>query len=184
AKKPDALALIAFNETTKIIPELIKAGIGPDKIQIYFTDGNCADYSKEFDKGVLQGVKCTYPGAELKDDFRKRMLSINPKLTEFTYGPESYDATVISALAAEAAGSDAGTEIAKELVGVTRDGEECTTFADCKELIAQGTDIDYNGVSGPIDFNDTGSPSAATIGIFQYKADNTFENLDYITGQI
>jgi branched-chain amino acid transport system substrate-binding protein len=51
-------------------------------------------------------------------------------------------------------------------------------------MLEAGDDIDYDGVSGPIDFNDTGSPSKATIGIFQYTPDNTFENLDYITGEI
>ncbi len=51
-------------------------------------------------------------------------------------------------------------------------------------MLADGTDIDYDGVSGPIDLNSTGSPSAATIGIFQYGADNNYAPLDYITGQI
>lgn len=44
---PDALILIGFNETTKIIPELIANGVGPQDINIYFTDGNLADYSNE-----------------------------------------------------------------------------------------------------------------------------------------
>jgi branched-chain amino acid transport system substrate-binding protein len=51
-------------------------------------------------------------------------------------------------------------------------------------MIKAGDDIDYDGVSGPLEFNDTGSPSAATIGIFEYNADNAFENVRYITGQV
>ena len=47
AAKPDALVLVAFEETTKIIPQLIAKGIGPEDIQIYFVDGNLADYSDE-----------------------------------------------------------------------------------------------------------------------------------------
>ena len=46
AAKPDALVLVAFEETTKIIPQLIAKGIGPQDIQIYFVDGNLADYSR------------------------------------------------------------------------------------------------------------------------------------------
>jgi len=184
ASQPDAIVLIAFNETTKIIPELIKNGIGPKDVQIYFTDGNCADYSKDFQRGVLEGIKCTYPGAELTGDFRERLLSVNPDLTEFTYGPESYDAVIIAALAAIAAESDNGVAISKELVEVTVGGEKCDNFADCKQMLEDGQDIDYDGVSGPIDFGETGSPTAATIGIFEYLPNNTFENLDYITGQI
>ena len=70
--KPDAIVLISFNETTKIIPGFESAGIGPKDVQTYFVDGNTADYSKDFPKGTLKGVKSTYPGAELKDDFKKR----------------------------------------------------------------------------------------------------------------
>jgi branched-chain amino acid transport system substrate-binding protein len=182
--KPDAIVLIAFNETTKIIPELESAGIGPQDVQTYFVDGNTADYSKDFPKGALKGIKATYPGAELKDDFKKRMLEVDPKLKDFTYGPESYDATIMSALAAEAAKNDSGEAIASELVNISRDGEECTTFADCVKLIKDGTDIDYNGVSGPVDLNKTGSPSKATIGIFEYNNENKYDNTDYITGVV
>ncbi|MDQ3416458.1 MAG: ABC transporter substrate-binding protein [Actinomycetota bacterium] len=184
ANDPEAIVLIAFNETTKIIPALTAKGIGPQDKQIYFVDGNTADYSKDFDKGTLEGVKATYPGAELSGDFRERMLSVNKKLSDFTYGPESYDAVVVTALAATVAGDDSGEAVAKEINGVTKDGEKCTEYAKCVEMIKAGDDIDYDGVSSPLEFNDTGSPSAATIGIFEYNADNTFENVRYITGQV
>ena len=182
AANPDAIVLIAFNETTKIIPGLVGAGIGPQDVPTYFVDGNTADYSKDFDKGTLEGVKATYPGAELKNDFKKRLLKQNPKLTDFTYGPESYDATIMSGLAAIAADNDSGTGIASELVAISEGGTKCTTFKQCAALLKKGEDIDYDGVSGPVDLNDTGSPSAATIGIFEYTSDNTYKNIDYVTG--
>lgn len=182
--KPDAIVLIAFNETTKIIPGFESAGIGPEDVQTYFVDGNTADYGKDFPKGTLTGIKATYPGAELKDDFKERMLEVDPKLKDFTYGPESYDATIMTALAAEAAKDDSGKSIASQLVAISRDGEKCETFEACKALLADGKDIDYDGVSGPVDLNDTGSPSKATIGIFEYGDDNNYKNLEYITGVV
>jgi ABC-type branched-subunit amino acid transport system substrate-binding protein len=184
ASNPDAIVLIAFNETTKIIPRLIAAGVGPQDVQTYFVDGNTADYSADFDPGTLAGVKATYPGAELTNSFKQRLLSIDPKLKDFTYGPESYDATVMSALAATAADSDAGKAIGSELINISRDGTVCTEYSQCVDLIEQGEDIDYDGVSGPCDLNDTGSPSKATIGIFKYANDNTYSNLKYVTGVI
>lgn len=182
AANPDAIVLIAFNETTKIIPRLISAGIGPKDVQIYFVDGNTADYSKDFDPGTLEGVKATYPGAELTDDFRKRILETDPNLKDFTYGPESYDATIMTALAATAAKNDSGTAIASELANISVDGTECSGYKECADLLADGEDIDYQGASGPCDLNESGSPSAATIGIFQYLKDNTYKNIDYVTG--
>jgi branched-chain amino acid transport system substrate-binding protein len=184
ATKPDAVVLIAFNETTKIIPTMIAKGIGPQDEQIYFVDGNTADYSKDFPKGTLKGVKATYPGAELTSDFRARMLKTDPKLKDFTYGPESYDAVTLSALAAIEAGTDDPTSFAPDIIKVSKDGTACTSFKECADLLKKGEDIDYNGVSGPCDLGDTGSPTKATIGIFQYDATNTYKNLKYVTGVI
>ncbi|HYJ67136.1 MAG TPA: ABC transporter substrate-binding protein [Nocardioidaceae bacterium] len=184
SSNPDAIVLIAFNETTKIVPRLIASGVGPQDIPVYLVDGNCADYSADFDPGTLAGSKCTYPGAELTNDFKQRLLDTDPKLKDFTYGPESYDATIMSALAATAAGSDAGEAIGSELINISRDGTVCTEYSECVGLLEDGQDIDYDGVSGPCDLNDTGSPSKATIGIFQYENNNTYKNIEYVTGVI
>jgi branched-chain amino acid transport system substrate-binding protein len=184
AKKPDAIVLIAFDETKKIIPQLIAKGVGPSDVQTYFVDGNTADYSKDFPKGTLKGVKASYPGAELTSGFKSRMLKTDPKLANFTYGPESYDAVTLSALAATEAKSDDPTTFAPDLIKVSKDGTQCTSFKDCAALLKKGQDIDYQGVSGPCDLGDTGSPTKATIGIFQYGADNKFKNLKYVTGVI
>lgn len=181
AAKPDAIVLIAFNETTKIIPQLIAKGVGPQDVQLYFVDGNMADYSGEsFD---LKGVKGTFPApGEVDEAFNDKLLSIDPKIKDFTYGPQSYDATMLTALAAEAAGDDSGEAIAKEIVNVSRDGEKCTTYADCLALLKDGKDIDYDGVSGPSDLNDSGSPSAATIGIQEYGDNNKYKQIDSVAG--
>ena len=184
ATKPDAVVLIAFNETTKIIPTMIAKGIGPKDQQVYFVDGNTADYSKDFAKGTLDGVKASYPGAELTGDFKQRMLKTDPKLNDFTYGPESYDATVLSALAAIEAKSDDPTTFAPDIIKVSAEGTECSSFKECADLLNKGEDIDYQGVSGPVDLGDTGSPTKATIGIFQYDAANKYKNLKYVTGVI
>ena len=184
ASKPDAVILVAFDETKKIIPSLIAKGVGPKNLQTYFVDGNTADYSGDFAKGTLKGVKATYPGAELTSDFRARMLKTNPKLKDFTYGPESYDATVLSALAAVEAKTDDPTTFAPDIIKVSKDGTACSTFEECAALLKKGTDIDYQGVSGPCDLGDTGSPTKATIGIFQYADSNNYKNLSYVTGVI
>ena len=182
--KPDAVVLIAFNETTKIIPTMVAKGIGPKDQQVYFVDGNTADYSKDFSKGTLTGVKSTYPGAELSSDFKKRMLETNPNLKDYTYGPESYDATTMVALAAEAAKSDDATTFGPKIIEISKDGTQCSSFKECSDLLKKGEDIDYQGVSGPCDLGDTGSPTKATIGIFQYDATNTYKNMKYVTGVI
>ncbi|GAB2878960.1 ABC transporter substrate-binding protein [Nocardioides pacificus] len=181
ASKPDAIVLIAFNETTKIIPQLISKGVGPQDVQLYFVDGNMADYSSEsFD---LTGVKGTFPApGEVNEDFNNQLLEIDPGLKDFTYGPQSYDAVMLTALAAIAADSDNGEAIAGEIVNVSKGGTKCTTFEECSKLLEDGEDIDYDGVSGPSDMNDSGSPSTATIGIQKYDKGNTYKQIDSISG--
>lgn len=182
--KPDAVVLVAFEETTQIIPKLIKAGAGPSKIPTYFVDGNTADYSGKLPDGALKGTKGTIPGAEATSDFKKRLATVNPKLRDYAYAGESYDAVVVSALAAIKAKNDSGEAIAKEIVDITKGGEKCTTFADCKKLLEDGKDIDYDGVSGPIELGKTGSPTSASIGIYEYDGKNKNAPIDYIKGSI
>ena len=180
ASQPDAIVLIAFNETTKIIPQLISKGVGPQDVQLYFVDGNMADYSSEnFD---LEGVKGTFPApGEVDETFNDRLLEIDPKLKDFTYGPQSYDAVMMTALAAIAAGDDSGEAIASEIVNISKDGTQCGTFEECAQLLEDGEDIDYEGASGPCDLNDTGSPNKATIGIQEYTG-TKYEQIDSVSG--
>jgi neutral amino acid transport system substrate-binding protein len=182
ATKPDAIIIDAFDQTAQILPALASAGWSMKKV--YFVDGNLADYSKDFKKGTLTGAKGTLPGVVASSDFKKELLAVNPKLTEFSYSPESYDAVILIALAAEEAKSDAGTDIAAKLVDVSKTGTKCTTFEECDKLVKAGTDIDYDGVSGPVEFSDKGDPTEATIGIYQYGADNTYKFLEGKAGKL
>jgi ABC-type branched-subunit amino acid transport system substrate-binding protein len=184
AANPECIALIGFDETKRIVPELIAQGIGPQEIPLYFVDGNTADYSADFPPGTLEGVKGTQPGAEVDEAFRQRLLEVDPSLTVFNYGPESYDATILTALAAMAAGDDSGPSIASKLIDVSKEGEKCTAFAECKEMLEAGTDIDYDGLSGPVEFDENGNPSEATVGVYQYGGDNKNTAIDFRSGEV
>ena len=184
AADPEAIAVIAFEETKKIIPELVKQGIGPDTKKIYFVDGNLAAYDKDFPKGTLEGVKGTLPGVAASDEFKGRLTDLKPDLGEFAYAAESYDATILVALAATAAGDDSGEAIASQMQAVSEGGTKCTSFKECLDLLKDDEDIDYDGVSGPVEFNDAGDPSEATIGIYQYGADNNYTFLEGKAGKI
>ncbi|MFT4189157.1 MAG: ABC transporter substrate-binding protein [Aeromicrobium sp.] len=188
ALKPDAIVLVAFEETTTIIPQLIQSGVGPADVSTYFVDGNTANYGEgdtaELPDGTLEGTKGTIPGAEAGAGFKDCLATVDDDLKDYAYAAESYDAVVVSALAALAAKSDAGVEIAKQIPAVTEGGEKCTTFAECANLLAEGSDIDYDGISGPIELGPTGSPTAASIGIYQYDEKNKISSVDYIEGDI
>jgi branched-chain amino acid transport system substrate-binding protein len=170
AAKPDAIAILSFDQARSIIPLLIQKGIDPTTM--YFVDGNVTDYSKDFDKGTLKGAKGTQPGSFAGDDFKKRLATVDDKLKDWNYAAESYDATTLIALAATVAKSVDGAAIAKELEGVSRDGEKCKDFAGCKKLLDEGKDIDYDGISGPISFDANGDITEGIMGVYEYDANN------------
>ena len=60
-----------------------------------------------------------------------------------------------------------------KLVDVSREGTKCTTFKACADLLKAGTNIDYDGKSGPVEFSPKGDPLEASIGIYTYDANNT-----------
>ena len=91
------------------------------------------------------------------------MLGVDPDLVDFSYAAESYDTVVIMSLAATVAGSTDGVAMAAEINDVTRGGEKCTSYAECLPLAQAGTDFDYDGVSGPLEFRDEGEPTQASI---------------------
>jgi ABC-type branched-subunit amino acid transport system substrate-binding protein len=181
----DSLVIVSYEEVKQIVPALVEGGLGPDQVQWYFVDGNLTDYSADFDAGLLEGVKGTAPGPESPpQDFYDRMAEFRPGIDTFIYGPEAYDAAIAIALAAIAANSDDGDAIAAQLPLVTSGGTVCTTFADCKDMLEAGEDINYDGITGPIDWTPAGDPGAAFIGIFEYAADNTISRIKTVAGSM
>jgi branched-chain amino acid transport system substrate-binding protein len=173
AADAEALVLIGFEESVKILTALFEKGYTPDTKAIYLVDGNVGNsLGSNFEPGQLVGVKGTLPAAEITDDFQARLLEVDPELEDFSYGPEAYDAVIIVALATEIAGTDDPAAVAAEISGVTRDGTVCTTFAECMELIAAGEDIDYDGPSGPQTFGPEGEPTEASFAILSYDENN------------
>ncbi|BAU31412.1 ABC transporter substrate-binding protein [Microcella alkaliphila] len=181
AAAPEAVAVITFDQATFALPALVNAGFAGE--QLYLVDGNLADYSGQFEDGLIEGAKGTLPGLDIETlgDFQDRLLEVDPALTEFSYAAESYDAVVLLALAALAAGSTDASAMAGELQAVSGgsgDGEKCFSFVECAEILAGGGAIDYDGPSGPITFDENGDPTEATIGIYQYNADNTYSRIN------
>ena len=186
AAKPDAIVLVTFAELTTMIPQLIAKGLGPQDVQLYFVDGNLSNYPDE--NFNLDGVVGTAPTSATPDEeFEARLFETPPMGPDdaLLYGPESYDAVIISALAAIAAGDDSGEAIGANIADVTREGTKCTTFEECKTLLEDGEDIDYDGKSGPADMTDSGSLSAGTYGIYEYTGgENAYEQIDTVSGVV
>jgi ABC-type branched-subunit amino acid transport system substrate-binding protein len=132
--------------------------------------------------GELVGAKGTTPAPETTDAVREFQSRMDAHAAEagidldgtYAYGPEAYDSAIIIALAAVAAGDD-GSAHAAEIVNVTKEGEQCSTFAECSELLAGGADIDYEGVSGATDMSGNGEPLVGSYAVQVYGDDNRLD---------
>ena len=177
----DAIVVIGFAESASIITTMNERGIGPTSdTNVWGVDGNLGIETEMSDPTILDTMRFTQPSVDLRsiDDFITRLEEAMPADSSSAYGAETYDSIVIIALAAELAGSDAGADIAAEINGVTKDGEKCTSFADCKAIIEAGGDPDYDGLGGPYEFVDAGEPAAASFLIATYGENGRDETLD------
>ncbi|WP_298253565.1 ABC transporter substrate-binding protein [uncultured Arthrobacter sp.] len=182
AAEPDAVVLISFDEAKSIVPLLVAKGIDPSTV--FMVDGNTSDYSADLDPGTLEGAQGTIPGPFTGSGFQDALATVDPNLNSLAYAGEAYDAVNLIALASEAAGSVEGTDIATELESVSKDGTKCFDFAGCVTLLREGEDIDYDGISGPVAFDENGDPTEAAIGIYRYDADNVPQPYRSEVGQL
>jgi branched-chain amino acid transport system substrate-binding protein len=184
---PQAVTVIGFEESVKLLQEMIKQGVGPADLQVFLVDGNISTEAyKDFPNNTMKGVIATVPTGEADlTAFNESLLEVDPELTDYAYGAQSYDAMMLVALAAEAAGCGDGTAIASKLADVAGNGgEKCTTYADCLALLQAGTDIDFEGVTGPLDFNQYGDPAQATISINEYTSNTEFAETGKVTAEV
>jgi ABC-type branched-subunit amino acid transport system substrate-binding protein len=89
-----------------------------------------------------------------------------------TLDSQSFDAAILCFLAAVAAGSKDGDAISAKMHDVASPPGRQFTYlqlADAMKALRAGEDIDYQGVSGPIDFDEHGDPTAALYDLFRWK---------------
>lgn len=180
---PDAVVIIAFEQGAQISQGIIEAGLTPQDIGFYGADGmrsnelpNLVDSNNP---GILDGMKGTAPASSEDADFLNNLQEFSD-LEETQFAPQVFDCVTVIALAAEAAGSTNPVDFQPHLIEVTRDGTDCTSFAECRDLLADGEEINYNGVSGPLDFTESGEPGIASIEVYGYDSEGTLSTIEVV----
>jgi hypothetical protein len=153
---------------------------GEKQVKIYGTDGNMGNaLGEDFsEKGALAGMKGTTPLTELGSDFTDRLLEVDPELKDYNYAGETYDAVVVTALAAQMAGTNDANVFKAYVNGVTFGGDKCEDITSCLDIVKSGGNPDYDGISGPLAFTDAGEPAKASFGVLQFADDNTIHAED------
>lgn len=162
----DTVVILAFSEGAQIIRSVLEAGVPPTAV--YATDGlfdlDLPEMVDPSNPNVIDGMVLTAIGGGSEYNARLGELTDGSVL----YGGQAYDCVVVLALAALAAGTTDGTAIIGQVQNVTGGGQKCFSYAECAELVSQGVDIDYDGVSGPLELNEVGDPTFGRYLVLEY----------------
>ena len=118
-----------------------------------------AELGSGFFDGRIFGVSPTYDleSASYKSFAERYSKKTGKQPSPAMYEPNYYDQIILLALAATA-GDVSGQGIRDNLVNVSGpEGEKVFSYADGVRELKAGKDIDYEGASGPIDFNEYGN---------------------------
>ena len=173
---PDAWVIVDFPETyQKVGPALVRTGDWDPELT-FITDG-LASSGLPGDAGrqATEGMRGTAPGSpetgSASEAFDK-LYTDAPGPERQTFDAQNFDAVILCYLAAVAAGSTDGADMAGELRDITGPGGDKYTFEqlpDAIRALQDGNDIDYEGASGPVDLNEDGDPTAGVYDLFRYR---------------
>ena len=159
ATAADLYVMIALEEGPRLAGVMQAAGVAPDTM--LGLDGlatpRLGEKASPQDPAALDGA--TVIGATGPISFLTGLIDQQEAQGEVLYGAQAYDCAISMALAVEAVGGTDPAEVSAALRDVTGgEGAVCTTYAECRALLADGVEIDYQGPSGPIDFDEDGEP--------------------------
>lgn len=174
---PDAYVIVDFPETyAKVGPALARTGEF-DASKAFVTDGLISgDLVADAGKQAVVGMRGTAPGSPEEGSapqaFDDAYGSFEPaNVKRQTFDAQNFDAVVLCYLAAVAAGSAEGTDMAETVRDVSAAPGDEFTFEELPEAIEalqNGDDIDYQGASGSIEMDDTGDATAGVYDTFEF----------------
>jgi branched-chain amino acid transport system substrate-binding protein len=173
---PDGIVIVDFPETyNKVGPALVRAGFDPEST--FVTDGLISgDLAESAGEDAVEGLRGTAPGVPDGDPseeaFDKLFTAADPKDVERqTFDAQNFDAVMLCYLAAVAAGSTDGAEMAEHITDISGPPGDQFTFEQLPDAVAaleNGDDIDYQGASGPIDMDEAGDATSGVYDIYEF----------------
>ena len=179
SSEADAWLFVTYQaEFSTMVNEIFSSGY---EAQLYGADSVSGDdVLDNTPEGSMDGMKIVVPSAPVEAEnyqaFAERFE------TEYGESPTSwsayaYDCVVTAALSIAAADEFTGSALQETVRDVTRpEGEQVDNYEDAHAILAEGggaADVDYQGVSGPIDLDENGDP----VGFLQIQ---TVQDHEYV----
>lgn len=182
---PDVIILISYPETGSLILKSAYQKGAMDDTEWLLSEGlkdeGLAESVGKDTKGnyIIAGFKGTAPDPTLTGPAYQTfndayMAKYGTETTTFT--ANTYDAAAVIALAIEKAGSVDGTAIRDNIRAVANPpGVEVTDIGEGLMLIREGKDINYQGASGDVNFDDNGDITTAYYAKWQVAENGSVE---------
>ncbi len=178
AANPDAIVVLAFDETKSIVPELAASGF--DMSKTYYFDGNTADYTADFEPGTLEGAQGTIPGAGPRPGLQGPAHRLVPagrgrgphglRLRRRVLRRHHPGRARRCQGRGERLRRPCETELRGRLGCHRRPGVHL--LRRVPRTVEGGSEIRYTGPSGIGPIDDENDPSSAFVGIYQFDAKN------------
>jgi branched-chain amino acid transport system substrate-binding protein len=170
--RPDAFVFFDLPETfTKLVPEL-QATRKWSPAKTFAGDGLA---TKDMAANLtLKGIRGVAPGAPDKGAAAKafdRLYRDAPATKRQSFDAQTFDATILCYLAAVAAGSTNGGDMADKLRAVSSPPGKKYTWEQLPQALKALEDdkeIDYDGASGPVDLDRNGDPMSGTYDAYRF----------------
>lgn len=174
---PDGIVIIDFPETfNKVGPALARSG-DFDPSTAFVTDGLISgDLIESAGEDATIGLRGTAPGTPDEETqtvaFDEAYTAFEPRdVDRMTFDAQNFDAIVLCYLAAVAAGSTEGADMAETVVDVSAPEGDPYTWEELPaaiEALQNGDDIDYQGASGALDLDENGDATAGVYDIYEF----------------
>ncbi|OKH17744.1 ABC transporter substrate-binding protein [[Limnothrix rosea] IAM M-220] len=188
AGEPDAVLGVLYAETGSVLLKAAYEQGLSEGVTVLLTDGV---YSPDFTqqvgttpdgKSIIAGSLGTVPGADgvaLAEFTTLWQEETGKEVSAFV--PHSWDAAIAMMLAAEKADVNTGEGIRDNLRAVTNEpGEEVSDPCEAIAMIREGKEINYQGASGNVEFDDNGD-LAGSYDVWQVNEDGSLEVIDTVS---
>ena len=180
---PETVMLIAFPASgIQLFTDYYNDFAGDETIIVpdgLIDDSLPTEVDNDFSNVVGTSPASAGPGADFFASSYEEEYGSSPQV----FNAQAYDAMAVYILAQVAAGGDAdGTAVRDNIRPVANpEGTEITPseLADGIEMLMNGDEINYQGASSPVNFDDEGDMRAVTYGIFEVEERN-FAQIDSI----
>ena len=174
--KPEFIYMISqsITETNKIFTQINLGNYFIDEYKPLIMVGDAQKRESLFDNSpsaISNGIIGTVASSVLNEEFNTNFLNFSGDTLKMNDANGMYDAIYLMAYAILSSESADPNVFKNKMQEVSKDGETIgiNKFAEAKALIENGTDINYEGASGKIDFDDNGDVTSGVYEIWRVE---------------